>query len=92
MELVEVAGASTDNLRGTLNCHSRRSVGCSIKVQHYQLVEAIVKLKDGPHVWLKATHDASGTNIPIPADQITVESLKISLQRDNVLWNTIQIR
>lgn len=54
-------------------------------MQKYQLFEAIVKLKDGPHVCIKATYDASGTNIPIPADQITVESLEISLQRDNVL-------
>lgn len=86
MELLEVAGASNGNLGGTFNGHSRRSIRCSIKVQYNQLLKTIVKLKDGPHVCLKATHDASGTNIPIPADQITVKSLEISLQRDNVLY------
>lgn len=45
-----IAVVSIGSLGRTLNCHSRRRVRYSIKVQHHQLLETIVELKDRTHV------------------------------------------
>lgn len=78
-------GGSCSFLLCGLHRHSGCRIGWTLEVGNHQLLETIIKFKDRTHLVLQTADDASGTNIPVPADQITVERLEIPLKRDYVL-------